>query len=93
MYLNGAVVLVDLNAELAAGGEVVRLGQVSLQTMVLHSVNVVIHAYKSFFYYMIFIIFGRQAKKSSILISVAPHRQLKIDNRFRDFLELISLLV
>ena len=44
MYLNGTVVLVDLDTELAAGGEVVGLGQVTLQTVVLHSVHVVVHA-------------------------------------------------
>ena len=34
--LDGTVVLVDLDAQLAAGGEVLRLGQVALQTVVLH---------------------------------------------------------
>ena len=45
--LDGTVVLVDLDAQLAAGGEVLRLGQVTLQTVVLHGVEVVVHAYQS----------------------------------------------
>ena len=43
-HLNRAVVLVDLNAKLATGGEVVRLWQVTLQAVVLHGVHVVLHA-------------------------------------------------
>ena len=43
-HLNRTVVLVDLNAQLAAGGEVLWLGEVALQTMVLHGVHVVFHA-------------------------------------------------
>ena len=46
-HLNGAVVLVDLNSKLATGGEVLRLGQVTLQAVVLHGVQVVLHAYQS----------------------------------------------
>ena len=45
--LDGTVVLVDLDAQLAAGGEVLGLGQVTLQTVVLHGVEVVVHAYQS----------------------------------------------
>ena len=42
-HLNGAVVLIDLDAEFAAGCEVVRLGQVTLEAVVLHGVHVVLH--------------------------------------------------
>ena len=45
--LNGTVVLVDLNSKLAARGEVLRLGQVALQAVVLHGVQVVLHPYQS----------------------------------------------
>jgi len=40
--LNGAVVLVDLDAEFSYGGEVVRLGDVALESVVLHGVQVVV---------------------------------------------------
>ena len=45
--LNGTVVLVDLNSKFAASGEVLRLGQVALEAVVLHGVQVVLHAYQS----------------------------------------------
>ena len=44
--LNGTVVLVDLNSKFAAGGEVLRLGQVALEAVVLHGVQVVLHPYQ-----------------------------------------------
>ena len=40
--LHGVVVLVDLNAQPAAGGEVVRLGEVA-QAVVLHGLQDVLH--------------------------------------------------
>ena len=46
-HLNGTIVLVDLNSKFATGGEVVRLRQVALETMMLHSVQVVFHANQS----------------------------------------------
>ena len=35
--------MVDLNSKFAAGGEVLRLGQVALEAVVLHGVHVVLH--------------------------------------------------
>ena len=46
-YINRTVVLVDLDSKFAAGGEVLWLGQVALQTVVLHGVQVVLHPYQS----------------------------------------------
>ena len=42
-HLNGTVVLIDLNAELSAGGEVLWLRKVTLEAVVLHGVHVIFH--------------------------------------------------
>ena len=42
-YLNGTVVLIYLDAQLSAGGEVLWLRKVTLEAVVLHGVHVVFH--------------------------------------------------
>ena len=46
-YLNGTVILVDLNAEFSTGCEVVRLGKVTFETVMFHGIHVVFHANES----------------------------------------------
>ena len=43
-YLNRAVVLVDFNTKFATGSKVLRLGKMTLQPMVFHSIHIVIHS-------------------------------------------------